>query len=507
MSNFDSTDIEYYLGRYSLGRDSNPRNIMDSLHFLRFKVPGGFLTSGQFRGIAELTKTYSKGLAEITDREDIQLHWIKSEDSLKIFSIMDKLGFTTDMCGQGFGGARYGDARNIICCPVMGIDENEIMDGRALMSKLTNFLVGNPDFLNMPKKFKFSISGCGNDCTRGITNDLAYIGVKKGEDIGYTLFIGGSAGSTRPGPRLAKRLHVFIPPEDAFDLGIAMIEIHRDHSNRETKAKARFKWLVNEWGVEKIKDMIEEKLGKKLEPYNGPTFYGNSNHEGIHPQKQEGLFYFNVPIIGGRMTYKEMIFFADIADKYGSGELRLTPTQNIIIHNIKQRDVVLKLLEKNNFSFNGPLLKWSSIGCSSDFCGKSMEPHAKDFTKEIVNFLIENYNTTLLNDSGIIIKVNGCPNHCCASSLAEIGLSGAITKNKKGESIQAFDIVLGGGIEPNPSLGRVIERHVPHSQIIPIIANLIQNYIETKSDKENFREFCNKKTEEELKIILNKKIK
>ena len=125
-------DILRFVGRYSLGRDSNPRNYKDSLHFLRFKVPGGIITSEQLRGVAELTQKYSKNLAEITDREDIQLHWVRSEDSMEIFKIMEDLGFTTDMCGQGFGGARYGDARNIILCPVSGIDKSELIDGRPL---------------------------------------------------------------------------------------------------------------------------------------------------------------------------------------------------------------------------------------------------------------------------------------------------------------------------------------------------------------------------------------
>lgn len=494
-------DILRFVGRYSLGRDSYPRNYKDSLHFLRFKVPGGFITSEQLRGVAELTQKYSKNLAEITDREDIQLHWVRSEDSLEIFKIMEDLGFTTDMCGQGFGGARYGDARNIILCPVSGIEKNELIDGRPLMEKLTKFLIGNPDFLDMPKKFKFSISACGSDCVRGITNDLAYVGVKKGDEIGYTLFIGGSAGSTQPGPRLAKRLNVFVRPEDAFDVGIAMIEIHRDHSNRETKVKARFKWLVNEWGAKKIQSMVEEKLGRKFEFFDGQAFTKNSNHEGIHPQSQEGKYYINVPLLGGRLSSEDMIFFADLAKSYGSSELRLTPTQNIIIPDVKDKIGIVKVLSEKNFSIEGPNLKWSSIGCSSDFCGKTIEPHVKQKTADLVNFLIGNFKLDLLNESGIIIQANGCPNHCCASSLAEIGLSGAVVKIE-GEPIQTYSIVLGGGVGPNAILGRVIERSIPHNKINEKIASLINNYITIRQESERFRDFCNRFSEEELKNYL-----
>ncbi|KKK43102.1 MAG: Sulfite reductase [ferredoxin] [Candidatus Lokiarchaeum sp. GC14_75] len=494
-------DILRFVGRYSLGRDSNPRNYEDSLHFLRFKVPGGFITSEQLRGVAELTQKYSKNLAEITDRVDIQLHWIKSEDALDIFKVMEELGFTTDMCGQGFGGARYGDPRNIICCPASGIEKDEIIDGRPLMEKLTKYLIGNSDFMDMPKKFKFSISGCGSDCVRGVTNDLAFVGVKQGDDIGYTLLIGGSAGSTQPGPRLAKPLGVFIKPEEAFDVGIATIKIHRDYSNREAKTKARFKWLVNEWGVEKIKEMLEEKLGGPFEPYNGLVFLKNSNHEGIQPQSQKSKYYINIPILGGRLSSEDMIYLADVAEGYGSGELRLTPTQNILIPDIENKEEVVKKLSERNFFLNGPKLKWSSIGCSSDFCGKTIRPHVKQILRNLVNYLVENYKLELLNESGIIIQVNGCPNHCCASSLAEIGLSGAVVKIE-GHLVQTYSIILGGGVGPKSRLGRTIERGIPSYQIIKKISALINNYIINRKDSEIFRDFCNRHSEEELKNLI-----
>jgi len=353
----------------------------------------------------------------------------------------------------------------------------------------------------LPKSKTLSISGCESDCVRGITNDLAFVGVKHGDDIGYTLFFGGSAGSTQPGPRLAKSLGVFIRPEEAFDVGIATIEIHRDCSNRETKVKARFKWLVNEWGAEKIKEMLEGKLGKPFKPYNGPIFLKNSNHEGIQPQSQERKYYINVPLLGGRLSSEDMIFLADIAEIYGSRELRLTPTQNILIPDIENKHEVVKKLGERNFLLSGPNLRWSSIGCSSDFCGKTIEPHAKQVVRSLVNYLIENYKHELLNESGIIIQANGCPNHCCASSLAEIGLSGAVVKID-GQKVQTYNLVLGGGVGPQPCLGRVIERGIPSSQIIKKISTLVNNYIKNRKDSENFRDFCNRHSEEELKNLL-----
>ncbi len=496
-------DIGQFIGKYSLGRDSNPTNITDSLHFLRIKVPGGFITSEQLRSVAKLTEKYSRGLSEITDRQDIQLHWIKAEDSLNIFSIMEDLGFTTDMCGQGFGGARYGDARNIVCCPATGVDKNEIFNGRPLLEKLTKKLIGNPDFLDMPKKFKFSLSGCGSNCTRAEINDLAFVAVKRNDEVGFTILLGGSAGHTLPGPRLAQPTGVFINTEEAYDVAISALEIHRDNSNRESKAKARFKWLIDQWGLEKIINMLEEKLGKPFERYNGPIFLNNNNHEGIKPQSKEGYYYINIPLVGGRLNNKEMILLSDLSDKYGNGELRLTPTQNIIIPDIKEVDSVLKHLEEANMSVKGPMLKWNSIGCSSDFCGKSRSPHAKEILKEIVNHLDTTFDQKILDDAGIRVQINGCPNNCCASNISEIGLSGVLSKID-GEIIQSYDIYLGGSSGQKPTFGRVIEKKVLATKIKDKIKLLLNIYLEDKKSSENFKEFCNRHSEEELITFLNK---
>jgi sulfite reductase beta subunit-like hemoprotein len=437
-----SSDFEKFIGRYSIGRDSNPLNIKGSQHFLRIKIPGGLIDSQKFLRISELATKYSRGKVEITNRQDIQLHWIRAEDSVDIFRVMDKIGLTTDMCGQGFSGTRYGDARNIVCCPASGIEEMEILNGYPLMEKLTNFLVGNPDFQDMPRKFKFSISGCGSDCTRAVTNDLAFVAVKKRDDVGFTILLGGGVGSSLPGPKLAQNMDVFIRDEDAFDVAIAAIEIHRDYGNRDSKSKARFKWLVNEWGLEKIRNLIEEKIGRSLESYNGSIFLGSGNHEGVNHQKEEGYYYVNIPLVGGRLTSNDMIQIAKLSEEYGNGELRLTPTQNIILPNVEKIDSVLKRLDEIGFILSGSQLRWNSMGCSSDFCGKSKSPHAKEIMKGILEYLETCFSNQILNKARFRIHVSGCPHNCCANMIAEIGLAGKIIR-ENGKRKQTYDISFG----------------------------------------------------------------
>lgn len=505
MVNLVTDDIDRFMGRFSLGRDSNPLNTTDSPHFLRIKVPGGFLDSKQMRRIADLTETYSRGQAEITNRQDIQLHWIDAEDALDIFSVMDELGFTTDMCGQGFSGARYGDARNIVCCPVSGIERDELLNGAPLLRKLSDFFIGNPDFQDMPRKFKFSISGCGRDCTRAVINDLAFVAVEKEGEAGFTLLAGGGIGASLPGPRLAEPTGVFVRPDDAFEVAVGAIEIHRDYGSRESKAKARFKWLLQSWGLEKFLNTLEEKLGKHLEEFNDPVFLRDGGHEGVRPQSQEGYYYVNVPLMGGILSSDELTSLADLADEYGSSELRLTPAQNIIIPDVTQKDLLLKHLEKIGFSMSGSKLRWDSMGCASDFCGKSLGPHAKDITRKIVNRLESRFDRELLDEAMLRVYTSGCPNNCCANLIADVGLAGRLVKEEN-ITKQNYSILLGGGLGVKRVLGRQIEENVPADELDSKIERLLTHYFRKRVPSENLREFCNRHTIDELKLYLNSKV-
>lgn len=501
MVKLATDDIDRFIGRYSLGRDGNPLNTTDSLHFLRIKMSGGFLNSKQLRRIAELTRAYSRGRAEITDRQDVQLHWIDAKDALEIFSAMDELDFTTDMCGQGFSGARYGDVRNIVCCPASGIERGELLNGTSLLKELSNFFTGNTDFQDMPRKFKLSISGCGCDCTRAVINDLALVAVKKDGEVGFTLLAGGSVGASLPGPMLAKPTGAFVRAEDAFDVVVSAIEIHRDYGIRENKPKARFKWLLNSWGLKKFLSTLEEKLERRLEEYDGPIFLRDGAHEGVQPQSQDRYYYVNVPLVGGILSSDEMISLAELVDEYGSGDLRLTPTQNIIIPNVEQKDMFLKRLEEIGFSIKGSKLRWNSIGCASDFCGKTTTPHAKEICKEMVGRLEGCFNNELLDEAGFRIHVSGCPNNCCANLIAEIGLTGRLTKDN-GEMKQNYDILLGGGFGTKTSIGRLVEADVPAYELVSKIELLLVNYFRKRKPFESLREFCNGCTIEELRSYM-----
>ncbi|MEM2088517.1 MAG: nitrite/sulfite reductase [Thermoproteota archaeon] len=500
-------DFEEFIGRYSIGRDSSPQDITGSQHFLRIKIPGGVLSSSQFRGITNLSSRYSRGIAEITDRQDIQLHWIGAEDSLDIFSFMDKMGFTTDMCGQGFQGARYGDVRNVVCCPASGIEKNEIFNPYPIAKEITGFFTGNPDFLDLPRKFKISISGCGADCTRAVINDLAFVAVKNKDEIGFTVLVGGSVGASLPGPRLARPTKIFIRPEEVFNIAVAIVEIHRDYSNRESKAKARFKWLIENWGMEKFISILESKTGKEFKIYDGPVFIRRTDHEGVQPQKAKGYYYINIPLLGGRLTSFLMNQIADLADKFGSGELRLTPTQNVILPNIREDNVktVLKALIGMNIPMDRSKTRWFSVGCASDFCGKAtnINIHAKKILENIVEHLERRFGSEVLNSMDFRINISGCPNDCGASLVSDMGLIGR--QMKVGDDFkQVYDIYVGGSIGEKPSLGTRVEENVPAEEVRFRITSFIAGYLKNRNAGEDISSFCKRYSKEELKKLIQK---
>ncbi len=498
----DVEDLERFMGRFSLGRDSDPLPTTSSPHFLRIKIPGGFLNSYQLRRIAEMVQKYSQGQMEITNRQDIQLHWIEAEHALTLFAIIDDLGFTTDMCGQGFSGARYGDARNIVCCPVSGIDKNELINGAPLLNKLSEFLIGNPEFQDMPRKFKFSISGCGCDCTRAVTNDIALVAVQQDERVGFTVLAGGSVGASLPGPRLAQPLGIFISLDDAYDVAIASIEIHKEHSSRESKAKARFKWLFHSWGRDKFVQVLSNKLGKQFDTYTGPSFSRPGVHEGIQPQIQEGFSYLHLPILGGLLSSEDLTNMAHLADTYGNGELRLTPTQNIIIPDITQQTQCLKAVTKLGFNLAGSQLHWNGMGCASDFCGKTVTPHAKELCAQLINRFETRFSQEFLDEAEFRIHVSGCHNNCCANVISEIGLAGRLIRTDDAVN-QLYHILLGGRYGQTANQGTVIQENVPVEKVGPMLEQLISHYSQQKTTQETLYEFCLRHSPLELQHFLN----
>lgn len=452
----DIGDISKFVGRYSLGRD----NGNGSLHFLRIKIPAGQIDSERLRKIAELSRKYGRGYAEITDRQSIQLHWIDPEKSLEIFGELYEIGYFTDMCGQGFSGACFGDVRNIIACSLSGKISD--FDVAKHAKKLTDFFTGNPEYLDLPRKFKIAFTGCGGDCVRLGINDLGMFGLEYNGEKGFIPFVGGSIGASHPGPTLAKSLGVFVPESRTFDFVKAVVEIHRDHSSRESKVKARFKNLVSQWGIERLREEIEKRVGS-LERIDVETpSPGDHNGSGV---QINGLHYYTLPVLGGVLSADKLDFIADMADKHANGEVRLTTEQNVTFVDVEDVEKLKKDLSKE-FELKEGRLHYSSIACTSSFCGRTNEPHAK----ELLQKLVEVCDRKGVKD--VRIHISGCRNACGCHHVGEIGLVGRAVKTENGV-VQGYDLLVGGDFS-KLKMARVVKEGLYGEKLIEEFEKLLE---------------------------------
>jgi len=476
----NAADLTRFTDRFSLGRDRG----LSSRQFLRIKVPSGILSSEHLRAFAQLSDKFGGGYVELTDRQDIQLHWIKGKDAPEIFSRLDQLGFSTDKCGQGFPGARYGDVRNVVVCPVSGLNKEELIDVSPIARRINDFFIGNPDYLDLPRKFKISITGCELACTRPEMQDLGLFAIKHEGRVGFAAIVGGSLGPSLPGPRLGKPLGVFIEPEDAFEVIRAMVDLFREHGNRENKMRARFKWLVEMWGLEKLRDEFELRLGRKLDRLeHGYPEVSGEEHVGIHEQK-DGKSYICVPVIGGVLSSEKFRAIADIADEFAKGEIRITPYQNFILPHVggDGLNAVLRRLSEIGLPAEGTVLRHLIVGCAADFCGKSMEPHPKQLAGRMVRHLESRFGDDI-KDLRLLIHLSGCVNDCGLHQIGHIGLLG-IKSIIGGEVKQTYNLCIGGGLGNDSSFSQVIERMLTPEQVIAAVENLVRKCL-----KEGFRDF------------------
>ncbi len=488
-----------FADRYVLGRDK----CEGSSHFLRIKIPNGRLNAEQFKSIASLAETYGRGYAEITDRQNLQLHWIEYQDAQDIFAKLDKIGFSTDHGGQGIPTAQHGDVRAIVSCPAAGVDKSELIDTWPIVKKIDGFFNGNKDFLDLPRKLKISVSGCSLNCGNPEIHDLSFVAVKDSNKIGFAVLVGGTIAAA---PQLARQLNVVVKPEEILDVARCIAEIFRDFGSRESKGKARFRWLVDAWGTEKLRKTLEEKMGKTLETFSLehlPTCKGE--HVGVQPQKQEGYSYINIPIVSGVLSSEKMLKIAQVAEEFGNAELRLTPFQNIILTNIPDKSVnrVLKSLAETGYPVTNAYFQWTTIACAGNFCGKTLD-HPKNRAKETVAYLNKRFEGNS-KKAKVCVSFSGCPNGCARHLIADMGLQGTAV-NCEGKSLPGYNIYIRENTGLTPSLGKLIQRGIRAEQVKFALANLIDAYLKNETDI-RFNEFCNTKTVEELQTILNSNLK
>ncbi|MDJ0355071.1 nitrite/sulfite reductase [Paenarthrobacter sp. PH39-S1] len=469
-----------------------PHELEDRYFMLRVRIDGGALSTEQLRVIGGISTDFARGSADLTDRQNIQLHWIEIEDMPEIWRRLESVGLsTTEACGDV--------PRVILGSPVAGIAKDEIIDPSGLIRELSARFIGDPDFANLPRKYKTAITGHPSQDVVHEINDFALVGVVHPElGPGYDLWVGGALSTN---PRLAERLGAFVSPETAADAWVGVTSIFRDYGYRRMRNKARLKFLLADWGTEKFRQILEDEyLGYKLpDGPAAPKPTSPGDHIGIHEQKDGNFFVGAAPTVG-RLSGETMTALADVLEAHGSFRLRTTPHQKLVILDVPGERVesLVTALDSLGLSARPSLFRRSTIACTGiEFCKLAIVN-----TKDTAATAIEELEKRLadLTDSGeltqpIALHINGCPNSCARIQTADIGLKGMMLPTPDGDPTPGFQVHLGGGLadvgRAEAGLGRTIRGlKVTVAQLPDYVERVVRAYVAGRSGEESFAQWA-----------------
>ncbi len=466
---------------------------------VRVRIPNGLLFSHQLRTIADLAERYARGVADITVRQNIQLHWVTIEALPELMRELWRAGLTTmGACGDV--------TRNVTGCPLAGVDADEICDASPLVLQATRLLVGNPAFYNLPRKYKICITGCRVWCSYPEINDIgmtAIAGTRNGHpEIGFSLRVGGGLSTD---PHFGVRLNAFVGWNQILPVIKGITEIFRDSDVlRQSRESARLKFLFKKhgWTPESFQTELERRLGFRLDPAvpEEPPADVYRDHVGIHVQKQEGYRYVGAAVLRGRITPEQMRAAADLADRFGSGELRTTNTQNLLIVNVPKQnaEALAKELDAVSLRAGGSPFWRGAVACTgTEFCKLAITE-----TKSFARWLVEELEERLPEfDQDLKLHVTGCPNSCGQHWIADIGIEGKKMK-VDGQMVDAYYFCVGGAVGKHQAIARPIGYRCPASEVPVAIERLLRRYLATRCRGENLRQFFARHSDGELRAFL-----
>jgi len=469
--------------------------LVSDYFMMRVGIPNGILSSHQLRTIGGLTRKYAQNLADITVRQNIQLHWLTIESLPEVVDALDAIGLSPKgACGDV--------VRNVTGCPLAGVAHDEIFDASPIALEIAHHLTANPEFVNLPRKFKISVSGCRTWCNYPEINDIALTGAERDGQVGFSVRVGGGLSNE---PHLAVRLNAFVLPEQALAVTRTITEIFRDQQVlRESRDRARLKYLFMRegWTAERFLDEIETRLGYKLLPGVEENVPDETlrDHVGIHRQKQAGLSYVGASVLRGRLTGEQLEAAADLADKYGSGALRATVAQNLIfidVPNAKAPELVRELGAIGLHVEGSPFWRGAVACTGTEFC-KLAITETKGFTRWLVDELEERVPQF---DQQLRLHVTGCPNGCGQHWIADIGIEGKKIKHE-GKLVDAYYFCLGGSVGKDSGIARPVGYRAPATLVPEAIARLLRKYLITRETDENLRVWFSRHTNDELRAYL-----
>jgi sulfite reductase (ferredoxin) len=464
---------------------------------VRIRIPNGALAAHQLRTIADLAERHGRGVADLTVRQNVQLHWVTIEDLPIVMETLWRAGITSlGACGDV--------TRNVTGCPVAGVDADELIDASPLVLEATRLLNGNPAFYNLPRKFKVTITGCRSWCVYPEINDVGLTAVRHPDtgEVGFSVRVGGGLSTD---PHLGVRLDAFVRQREAVPVVRGVAEIFRDseglRQNRE-KARLKFLFLSGEWTPKTFLLELERRLGTHLASGvpDAPPEDVYRDHVGIHSQRQAGLVYVGLPVVRGRTTPTQLRSVADLAERFGSGQVRTTTMQNLLVLDVPRAHAVrlAREAETIGFALDASPFRRGTVACTgSEFCKLALTE-----TKGFARTLVEELEARLPGfDRHVRLHVTGCPNSCGQHWIADIGIEGKKLK-VDGALVDAYYFCVGGAVGRHQAVARPVGYRVAAREVPAAIERLLRQYLDDRRPAESFREFAARHTDEELRGFL-----
>jgi sulfite reductase (ferredoxin) len=427
-----------------------PHELDDRYFMMRVRTDGALLGPEQLRALGTASTEFARDTADITDRQNIQYHWVAVEDVPAIWQRLEAAGLETqEACGDS--------PRPFLGSPVAGVAADEIIDGSAALAEIKRRFIGNPEFSNLPRKFKTAVTGHPSHDVAPEVNDVSFVGTVHPEHgPGFDLWVGGGLSTN---PMLAQKLGVWIPLEEVADAWAGVASIFRDYGYRRLRSRARLKFLVADWGVEKFREVLEgEYLGRRLVDNPSPASPKVAgDHVGVHRQK-DGEFYVGAAPTVGRISGALLTRLADLVEEYDARGVRLTAYQKLVVLGVTEDRVEPLLADLERIGLTARPSNWrkNTMACTGlEFC-KLAIVDTKDRARDLVAELERRFPDL---DTPITVNVNGCPNACARTQVADIGLKGQLVMDDHGRQVEGFQVHLGGGLGLDPVFGKKLRAH------------------------------------------------
>jgi sulfite reductase (ferredoxin) len=469
-----------------------PEELDDAYFMLRIRSDGGALSSAQARTIAGISREFARDTADITDRQNIQLHWIRIEDVPEIWRRLEAVGLSsTEACGD--------TPRVILGSPVAGVAADEIIDGTPAIEAIVAQYVGDPAYANLPRKFKTAISGSPRQDVAHEVNDVSFVGVVHPEHgPGFDVWVGGGLSTN---PMLAQRLGAWVPLAEVPEVWAGIIGIFRDYGYRRLRNRARLKFLVADWGAARFREVLEaEYLHRALldGPAPAPVPPGARDHVGVHPQRDGRVYVGAAPTVG-RISGQVLGAVADLADEHGSGRIRLTAQQKLVLLDVapERVEALVDALAGLGLQVRPTGIRQATMACTGiEFC-KLAIVNTKDTARALIE-AIEVRRPEL--DTPLAVHVNGCPNSCARFQVADIGLKGMLVPDAAGTPVEGFQVHLGGSLGHNAGFGRKLRAlKVTAAELPDFVDRLAGRYLEQRTDGEAFADWVVRADEADLR--------